>query len=179
MAKEETPSVSEDLQNLQRKMSLLIKSFQNNSKVVAFTKSPVGQYLDRHPFLALSTLVFMALSAVPVGLFGLVVVLSSLAALVGVLLLEGLVISVGGITLLCVLCGLVFISLALSGAIIMSYVVVSSLINYWFSSRVLCVSQNPPPACEPCSDRPPAKQNPSVDCQLAVKSAVVKGLHQE
>ncbi|XP_033614405.1 promethin isoform X3 [Fukomys damarensis] len=90
MAKEEPPSVSEDLQNLRRKMSLLIKSFQNNSKVVAFTKSPVGQYLDRHPFLALSMLVFMALSAVPVGLFGLVVVLSSLAALVGVLLLEGL-----------------------------------------------------------------------------------------
>ncbi|KFO22024.1 Promethin [Fukomys damarensis] len=106
-------------------------------------------------------LVFMALSAVPVGLFGLVVVLSSLAALVGVLLLEGLVISVGGITLLCVLCGLVFISLALSGAVIVSYVVVSSLINYWFSSR------------------PPAKQNPTVDCQLAMKSAVVKGLHQE
>ncbi|KAM6165999.1 lipid droplet assembly factor 1 [Erethizon dorsatum] len=161
MAKEEPPSVSKDLQELQRKLSLLIKSFQDNSKVVAFMKSPVGQYLDRHPFLALSMLLFVAMSAVPVGFFLLLVVLSSLAALVGVILLEGLVISVGGLTLLCVLCGLVFISLALSGTIMMCYVVVSSLINYWFSSRPL------------------AKQNPSVDCQLAMKAADLEGLYQE
>ncbi|EHA97518.1 Promethin [Heterocephalus glaber] len=179
MAKEEPSSVSKDLQKLQRKLSLLIKSFQNNSKVVAFTKSPVGQYLDRHPFLALSMLVFVAMSAVPVGFFLLLVVLSSLAALVGILLLEGLVISVGGVTLLCVLCGLVFISLALLGTIIVSYVVVSSLINYCFSSRVMCLSRDQPPACEPCSNRPPAKQNPSVNCQLAMKSAGLEGLYQE
>lgn len=161
MAKEEPPSVSKDLQELQRKLSLLIESFQNNSKVVAFTKSPVGQYLDRHPFLALSMLVFVAMSAVPVGFFLLVVVLSFLAALVGVILLEGLVISVGGLTLLCILCGLGFISLAMSGTIIMFYVVVSSFINYWFASRPL------------------AKQKPNVYCQLATKSADLEGLYQE
>lgn len=156
MAKEELPSVSKDLQELQKKLSFLIKSFQNNSKVVAFMKSPVGQYLDRHPVLALSMLVFMAMSAVPVGFFLLLVVLSTLAALVGVILLEGLVISVGGLTLLCILCGLVFISLAISGTIMMSYVMVSSLVNHWFSYRPL------------------AKQNPSVNCQLGMK-----GHHQE
>ncbi|XP_029803830.1 promethin isoform X5 [Suricata suricatta] len=88
MAKEEPPSTSKDLQELQRKLSLLIESIQNNSKVVAFMKSPVGQYLDRHPFLALTMLVFVAVSAVPVGFFLLLVVLTSLAALVGVILLE-------------------------------------------------------------------------------------------
>ncbi|XP_012866923.1 PREDICTED: promethin isoform X2 [Dipodomys ordii] len=88
MAKEEPPSTSRDLQELQRKLSLLIKSFQNNSKVVAFMKSPVGQYLDRHPFLALAVLVFVAMSAIPVGFFLLFVVLTSLLALVGVVLLE-------------------------------------------------------------------------------------------
>lgn len=56
-------------------------------------KSPVGQYLDRHPVLALSILVFMAMSAVPVGFFLLLVVLSTLAALVGVILLEGTLLS--------------------------------------------------------------------------------------
>lgn len=59
-------------------------------QVVAFMKSLVGQYLDRHPFLALSVLVFVAMSAVPVGFFLLIVVLTSLAAFVGVILLEGI-----------------------------------------------------------------------------------------
>ncbi|ELK12133.1 Promethin [Pteropus alecto] len=137
MAKEETPSTSKDFEELQRKLSLLIESIQNNSKMVAFLKSPMGQYLDRHPFVALTLLVFIAVSAVPVGFFLLLVVLTSLAAFVGVILLEGLVIFVGGLSLLCVLCGLGFVSLAISGTIIVSYVVVSSLVNYWFSPRIL------------------------------------------
>ncbi|XP_064448848.1 lipid droplet assembly factor 1 isoform X6 [Mirounga angustirostris] len=148
MTKEEPPSTSKDLQELQKKLSLLVESIQNNSKVdflalpftwaittaqmVAFMKSPVGQYLDRHPFMALTVLVFVVMSAIPVGFFLLIVVLTSLAAFVGVILLEGLVISVGGLSLLCVLCGLSFVSLAMSGTIIVSYVVVSSLVNYWF-----------------------------------------------
>ncbi|XP_069860473.1 lipid droplet assembly factor 1 isoform X2 [Dipodomys merriami] len=158
MAKEEPPSTSRDLQELQRKLSLLIKSFQNNSKVVAFMKSPVGQYLDRHPFLALAVLVFVAMSAIPVGFFLLFVVLTSLLALVGVVLLEGLVISVGGLTLLCVLCGVGFVSLTLSGMILVTYMVTSSFISYWFSPRPL------------------TQQNPSVICQL---STDLEGLHQE
>jgi hypothetical protein len=61
--------------------------------VIAFLKSPVGQYLDRHPFLALTVLVFVILSAIPVGFFLLFVVLTFLAALVGVILLEGILLS--------------------------------------------------------------------------------------
>lgn len=83
MAKEELRSISRNLQELQKKLSLLMDSFQNNSKVVAFMKSPVGQYLDRHPFLAFTLLVFIVMSAVPVGFFLLIVMLTSLAALLG------------------------------------------------------------------------------------------------
>lgn len=137
MAKEELRSISRNLQELQKKLSLLMDSFQNNSKVVAFMKSPVGQYLDRHPFLAFTLLVFIVMSAVPVGFFLLIVMLTSLAALLGVIILEGLVIAVGGLSLLCILCGLGFVSLIMSGMMIASYVVVSSLINYWFSPRPL------------------------------------------
>uniref|UniRef100_A0A8C9CBE3 Lipid droplet assembly factor 1 n=1 Tax=Phocoena sinus TaxID=42100 RepID=A0A8C9CBE3_PHOSS len=88
MVKEEPPSTSKDFQELQRRVSLLIAAVQSNSKVVAFMKSPVGQYLDRHPFLTLTLLVFAAVSAVPVGCFLLLVVLTSLAAFLGVILLE-------------------------------------------------------------------------------------------
>lgn len=52
-------------------------------------KSPVGRYLDRHPFLALAVLMFVTMSAIPVGFFLLVVVLTSLGALMGAILLEG------------------------------------------------------------------------------------------
>lgn len=51
--------------------------------------SPVGRYLDRHPFLALALLMFVVMSAVPVGVFLLIVVLTSLGALMGAVLLEG------------------------------------------------------------------------------------------
>ncbi|XP_054436897.1 lipid droplet assembly factor 1 isoform X2 [Pteronotus mesoamericanus] len=88
MAKEETPSTSKDLQELQRKLSLLIESVQNNSKVVALMKSPVGQYVDKHPFVALTLLMFAVVSAIPIGFFLLIVLLTSLAAFVGVVLLE-------------------------------------------------------------------------------------------
>ncbi|KAK2503883.1 hypothetical protein MC885_005899 [Smutsia gigantea] len=98
-------------------------------------KSPVGQFLDRHPLLALILLEFIAVSAIPVGFFLLLVVLTSMAAFVGVILLEGLVISVGGLSVLCVVCGLGFMLLAMLGTVIVPYIVVSSLVNYWFSSR--------------------------------------------
>lgn len=51
--------------------------------------SPVGRYLDRHPFLALALLMFVTMAAVPVGIFLLIVVLTSLGALMGAVLLEG------------------------------------------------------------------------------------------
>lgn len=161
MAKEEMPSTSKDFEELQRKLSLLIESIQNNSKMVAFLKSPAGQCLDRHPFVGLASLVFVAVSAVPVGFFLLLVVLTSLAAFVGVIVLEGLVIFVGGLSLLCVLCGLGFVSLAVSGTIVVSYMVVSSLVNYWFSPR-------------------PLTQNPSGgDDLLATKATASEGHRQE
>ncbi|XP_002756017.1 lipid droplet assembly factor 1 isoform X1 [Callithrix jacchus] len=161
MAKEEPRSISRDLQELQRKLTLLIEFFQNNPKVIAFTKSPVGQYLDRHPFLALALLVFIVTSAVPVGFFLLLVILTTLVALVGVIILEGLVISVGGLSLLCILCGLGFVSLAMSGMMMASYIIASSLINCRFTPRPL------------------TQQNPSGDCQLAMKATDFKGLYQE
>ncbi|XP_004604332.1 lipid droplet assembly factor 1 [Sorex araneus] len=156
MLKGEFPSAPKDLEEMQKKLCLLIESFQAHSKVVSFLKSPVGQYLDRHPFLALTLLVFVAVSAIPVGFFLFLVMLTSLAAFVGVILLEGLVISVGGLSLLCVLCGLCFVSFALSGTVIVSYVVTSSLINYWFSPKPWLQQK-------PADNRPPAENSGDLD----------------
>lgn len=133
MSEEESPGASKEVEELQKKLCSLIKIFQGNAK--AFIQSPVGQYLDRHPFLALTLLLFVAVSAIPVGFFFFLVVLTSLASFVGVILLEGLVISVGGLSLLCVLCGLCFTTFFLSGTVAVSYVVTSSFINCFFSPR--------------------------------------------
>lgn len=137
MGKEEAPSTSKELQELQRKLSLLMEFLQGNAKVVAFMKSPVGQFLDRHPFLTLTLLVFLAVMAVPIGFFLSLALLASLAALVGVILLEGLVLSMGGFSLFCILCGMGFVSLAMLGTVLVPCMLVSSLVSSWCSPRTL------------------------------------------
>ncbi|XP_075035816.1 lipid droplet assembly factor 1 isoform X2 [Mixophyes fleayi] len=79
----------EKMQELQKQVNSLMQSINNNSKVVAFMNSPVGQYLDERPFMSLSLLVFVALSAVPVGLFLTVIAGTAVTACLGVIIIEG------------------------------------------------------------------------------------------
>lgn len=60
-------------------------------QVVAFMNSRVGQYLDDHPFVALSLLMFVAVSAIPVGFFLVFVVTTAVMACIGVIVMEGTV----------------------------------------------------------------------------------------
>ncbi|NXT76171.1 TM159 protein, partial [Zapornia atra] len=127
--------MSKELQELQKQWHSVVDSIHSNSNVVAFVNSPVGQYLDDHPFVALSLLVFIAVSAIPVAFFLIFVVLTAIMACIGVIVMEGVVITVGGIALLCVLCGLGALSLGVSGVLSVGYVVLSTLVNYWYASR--------------------------------------------
>ncbi|CAI9595263.1 unnamed protein product [Staurois parvus] len=118
--------------------------------------SPIGQYLEEHPFMSLSLLVFVALSAVPFGLFLTMIVGTAVIACLGVIIIEGIVIAVGGVTLLCVLCGLVILSFGVSGVLSISYFAISSILNYIHTARFL---QKDPRQSQPCSklaeDQPP------------------------
>ncbi|XP_073504062.1 lipid droplet assembly factor 1 isoform X2 [Phyllobates terribilis] len=87
MASPETTS-GEKMNELQKQINSVMSRINNNSKVVAFMNSPVGQYLDERPFLSLSLLVFIALSAVPVGLFLTVIAGTAVTACLGVIILE-------------------------------------------------------------------------------------------
>lgn len=60
-------------------------------QVVAFMNSRVGQYLDDHPFVALSLLMFIAVSAIPVAFFLFFVVATAIMACIGVIVMEGIV----------------------------------------------------------------------------------------
>lgn len=67
------------------------KTFFFYLQVVAFMNSRVGQYLDDHPFVALSLLMFVAVSAIPVGFFLVFVVTTAVMACIGVIVMEGTV----------------------------------------------------------------------------------------
>lgn len=58
--------------------------------------SRVGRYLDDHPFVALSLMVFIAASAVPIAFFLVFVVTTTVLACIGVILMEGIDVFGGG-----------------------------------------------------------------------------------
>ncbi|NWH77323.1 TM159 protein, partial [Piaya cayana] len=124
-----------EMQELEKQWRSMVQSLHSNSSVVAFMNSRVGRYLDDHPFLALSLLVFIAVSALPVAFFVIFVIATAVMACIGVIVMEVVVVVIGGITLLCVLCGLGALSLGVSGILSVSYVAVSTLVNYWCASR--------------------------------------------
>ncbi|KAM9179236.1 lipid droplet assembly factor 1 isoform 1-T1 [Mergus octosetaceus] len=128
-------NMSKEMQELQKQWHSVVESIHSNSNVVAFMNSRVGLYLDDHPFIALSLLMFVAVSAIPVAFFLIFIVTTAIMACIGVIVMEGVVISIGGIALLCVLCGLGALSLGVSGVLSVCYIILSTLVNYWYASR--------------------------------------------
>ncbi|NXL34799.1 T159A protein, partial [Glaucidium brasilianum] len=126
--------MSKEMQELQKQWHSMVQSIYSNPDVVVFMNSRVGQYLGDHPFVALSVLVFIAVSAIPVAFFLIFVVTTAVMACIGVIVVEGVVIATGGIALLCVLCGLGVLSLGISGVLSVCYIVLSTLVNYWYAS---------------------------------------------
>ncbi|NXX80351.1 TM159 protein, partial [Urocolius indicus] len=127
--------MSKEMQELRKQWHSVVQSIYSNPNVIAFMDSRVGQYLDDHPFVALSILMFVAVSAIPVAFFLIFIVTTAVMACIGVVVMEGVVIAVGGIALFCVLCGLGALSLGASGVLSVGYIVLSTLINYWYASR--------------------------------------------
>ncbi|NWI86167.1 T159A protein, partial [Pitta sordida] len=127
--------MSKEMQELQKQWHSMVQIIHSNANVVAFMNSRLGQYLDDHPFVALSLLTFIAVSAIPVAFFLVFVVTTAVMACIGVLVMEGVLIAIGGIALLCVLCGLGALSLGVSGVLSVSYIALSTLVNYWCASR--------------------------------------------
>ncbi|XP_055507807.1 lipid droplet assembly factor 1-A-like [Leucoraja erinacea] len=126
--------LSREMQDLQNRFNTMMHTINSNSKVAAFMNSSLGQYLDDHPFLALLLLVFTIMSAVPVGLFLIFAVVTSLLACIGFIVMEGLMLSIGGVVLLCFLCGMVLISLAISSLLAICYFTFSTTMNYYHNA---------------------------------------------
>ncbi|KAM6423895.1 lipid droplet assembly factor 1 [Liasis olivaceus] len=123
--------MSKEVKELQKRWHVMMDTVHSNSHVVAFMNSRVGQYLDDHPFVALSLLVFTAASAIPIAFFLVFVVTTTVLACIGVIIMEGFVISLGGVTLLCILGGLGMLSLVVSGVLSVCYLSLTTLLSYW------------------------------------------------
>ncbi|KAM3827226.1 lipid droplet assembly factor 1 [Vipera latastei] len=123
--------MSKEVKELQKRWLAMMDTVHSNSHVVSFMNSRVGRYLDDHPFFALSLMVFIAASAVPIAFFLVFVVTTTVLACIGVILMEGFVISLGGVTLLCILGGLGMLSLLVSGMLSVCYLSLTTLLSYW------------------------------------------------
>lgn len=134
----------EKMQELQKQLNDVMQAINNNSKVVAFLNSPVGHYLEDHPFVSLSLLVFVVMSAIPVGLFLILLVGTAVSACIVVILLEGFVMSISGVALICVLIVLAILSFAISGLLSVCYAAVSSLTNFVYLSRASTKNEEHP-----------------------------------
>ncbi|XP_020375261.2 lipid droplet assembly factor 1 [Rhincodon typus] len=131
MSNSEGLPLAREMQDLQNRFNAMMHTINSNSKVAAFMSTSVGQYLDDHPFLALLLLIFTIMAAVPVGLFLIFAVITSLLACIGFIVMEGLMLSIGGVVLLCFLCGLVLISLIITSFLAVCFFTFSTTMNYY------------------------------------------------
>uniref|UniRef100_A0A3Q3K1H8 Uncharacterized protein n=1 Tax=Monopterus albus TaxID=43700 RepID=A0A3Q3K1H8_MONAL len=105
-----------------------------NTPVARVMNTPVGQYLSSHPFLGLALMLFSTMAALPVGLFlvfALVTAVMSAVACYFSLPLSVFLLSVGGLTLLCVLSGLALFSTLVSFIINAFYFIIFTILSYY------------------------------------------------
>ncbi|XP_066544840.1 lipid droplet assembly factor 1 isoform X2 [Amia ocellicauda] len=143
MWRSEGISLPREMQQLQSRFTSMMSSLNSNSKVAAFMSTTLGQYLDGHPFFALALLVFGAMAAVPIGLFLTFAIVSFVTAAFGFICLEGFLLSLGAVTLLCVLGGLAIVAFVVSAVLTAFYITTYSALNYYYSQRSSRMKQDP------------------------------------
>ncbi|KAI1883905.1 hypothetical protein AGOR_G00220900 [Albula goreensis] len=115
----------------------------SDPKVAEFMNTSLGKYLDSHPFLTLSLLVFGAMAMVPVSLFLVFAVVTFIAATMGFIFLEVFLLSLGGVTLLCVLCGIALVAIVVSSILCAVYITTSNVLNLYYSQWLSAEERDP------------------------------------
>eukprot|EP00063_Salmo_salar_P074722 XP_014049557.1 PREDICTED: promethin-like isoform X4 [Salmo salar] len=130
-------TIPKGLLQLQGSLSSMMDSLYYDPKVAELMNTSMGQYLNGHPFLALAVLVFGAMATVPIGIFLTFATVTFIAVTVGFILLEVLLLSLGGISLLCVLSALAILAILVSLVFGACYITFSNMLNFYYSQ---CVS---------------------------------------
>lgn len=120
-----------DLQQLWGRWMTLLGQLQEDPRVALMLNSRIGQHLSKHPFSALTLVLFIAMAALPVGLFLTFALVTITMSAVGFALLEGFLLFVAGVTLLCVLSGVAFFSVLVSVITRTLFLTVSGLLHLY------------------------------------------------
>ncbi|XP_041720175.1 lipid droplet assembly factor 1 isoform X1 [Coregonus clupeaformis] len=128
-------TIPKGLLQLQGSLSSMMDSLYYDPKVAELMNTSMGQYLNGHPFLALAVLVFGAMATVPIGLFLAFATVTFIGATVGFILLEVFLLSLGGVSLLCVLSALAILAILVSLVLGACYITSSNVLNFYYSQR--------------------------------------------
>ncbi|KAM8824956.1 lipid droplet assembly factor 1-like [Synchiropus picturatus] len=107
-------------------------TLSSDPRVSQLLNTRVGQYLTRHPSVALAVLLFSVLSALPVGLFLVFACVSILISVVGFVFFQVVLLFGVGVTLLSVLSGLAVFSVMTSLMVTGSYFTISNVLTYFY-----------------------------------------------
>ncbi|XP_036794827.1 lipid droplet assembly factor 1-A-like isoform X1 [Oncorhynchus mykiss] len=129
-------TIPKGLLQLRDSLSSMMDSLYKDPKVAALMNTSMGQYLNGHPFLALAVLVFGSMATVPIGIFLTFATVTFIGATVGFVLLEVFLLSLGGVSLLCVLSALAILSILVSLVLGACYITSYNVLNFYYSQRV-------------------------------------------
>ncbi|KAJ8383970.1 hypothetical protein AAFF_G00212140 [Aldrovandia affinis] len=122
-------SLSRVLLALQSRFHAVTDSLDSDPKIAELMDTSLGKYLNGHPFLTLSLLVFGAMATVPVGLFLVFAMATFITAAVAFMLLEVFLLSLGGAALLCALCAVAPVTVVVSTVLAATYVTASNALE--------------------------------------------------
>uniref|UniRef100_A0A4W5RG06 Transmembrane protein 159 n=1 Tax=Hucho hucho TaxID=62062 RepID=A0A4W5RG06_9TELE len=128
-------TIPKGLLQLRGSLSSMMDSLYYGPKVAELMNTSMGQYLNGHPFLALAVLVFGAMATVPIGIFLTFATVTFIGATVGLVLLEVFLLSLGGVSLLCVLSALAILAILVSLVLGACYITSYNVLNFYYSQR--------------------------------------------
>ncbi|XP_029626669.1 promethin isoform X1 [Salmo trutta] len=129
-------TIPKGLLQLRGSLSSMMDSLYYDPKVAELMNTSMGQFLNGHPFLALAVLVFGAMATVPIGIFLTFATVTFIGATVGLVLLEVFLLSLGGVSLLCVLSALAILAILVSLVLGACYITSYNVLNFYYSQRV-------------------------------------------
>ncbi|XP_068193886.1 lipid droplet assembly factor 1-like [Antennarius striatus] len=121
-------SQATELEQLWGSWTSRMNNLYEDPNVSKLMNTSVGQYLLKHPLLALTAVTFSVVAMLPVGLFLTFAMVTIIMSTVGFVVFEGFLLFVGGLFLLCALFGLALFSLVVSLVFRMLYVTVSKIL---------------------------------------------------
>ncbi|XP_070704759.1 lipid droplet assembly factor 1-like [Pempheris klunzingeri] len=121
-----------EIQQLWGSLISRLNHLYDDPKVAQLMNTRLGQYLSSHPVLALTVLLFSAMAVLPVGFFLLFALVTVIMMAVGFVFFEAFLLCVGGLTLLCVLSGIAFLSVMVSFIFNVFYITISNILSRYY-----------------------------------------------